>query len=72
MEAGYMPLAGLIASDIIRTDKKYILSYEILSQVAIKQRKHDDAIKYLKILFSLDSQHLGRTTFFLGKSYFWQ
>lgn len=72
MEAWYMPLAWLIASDIIRTDKKYILSYEILSQIAIKQKKYDDAIKYLKILFSLDSQHIARTAFFLGKSYFWK
>lgn len=72
MEADYMPLAALIASNIIRTDKKYILSYEILSQVAIKERNYDDAIKYLKILFSLDSQHMSRTAFFLGKSYFWK
>lgn len=72
MEAGYMPLAWLIASDIIRTDKKYILSYELLSQIAIKQKRYDDAIKYLKILFSLDSQHIARTAFFLGKSYFWK
>lgn len=72
MQAWYMPLAWLIASDIIRTDKKYILSYELLSQYAIKQKRYDDAIKYLKILFSLDSQHIARTAFFLGKSYFWK
>ena len=72
MEAWYMPLAWLIASDIMRTDKKYILSYELLSQIAIKQKNYDDAIKYLRILFSLDSQHIARTAFFLGKAYFWK
>lgn len=72
MEAWYMPLAWLIASDIMRTDKKYILSYELLSQIAIKQKNYDDAIKYLRILFSLDSQHIARTAFFLWKAYFWK
>ncbi len=72
MEAGYMPLAWMIAKSILQTDKKYILSYEILSQIAIKQKKYDDAIKYLTILLSLDTQHISRTSFFLWKSYYWK
>ncbi|MBP6086502.1 hypothetical protein KA478_05010 [Patescibacteria group bacterium] len=60
-----MPLASLIAKGILSTDKKYILSYEILSQAALKQRQYDDALKYLHILFSLDSQNISRTAFFL-------
>lgn len=72
MEAWYLPLASLIAKGILSTDKKYILSYEILSQAALKQRQYDDALKYLHILFSLDSQNISRTAFFLWKAYFWK
>jgi tetratricopeptide (TPR) repeat protein len=72
MEAGYLPLAALIAKWILATDKKYILSYEILSQAALKQRQYDDALKYLHILFTLDSQNISRTAFFLWKAYFWK
>jgi hypothetical protein len=72
MESWYMPLAWMMAKNILQSDKKYILSYEILSQIATKQKKYDDAIKYLTILLSLDTQHISRTAFFLWKSYYWK
>lgn len=71
MEAGYVPLSSLLAKHILASDKKYILSYEILSQAALKQKRYEEAVKHLQILFSLDSQNLSRTAFYLWNAYFW-
>lgn len=72
MEAWYYPLAWLVANNILRVDKKYILSYEILSQKSLKQKDYWSAIKYLNILFGLDRQHISRTAFYLWKAYYRQ
>lgn len=70
MQAGYIPYAASIAQDLLKADDTYILAYEILSQAAIKQQHYTDAIMYLQKLFTLDKQHVERTAFFLGMSYY--
>ncbi len=70
MEAGYIPLAKSLATDILSVDKNYILSYELLSQIAIKKHDYTEAISLLKTLLTLDTQHIARTSFFLGLSYY--
>ncbi len=70
MEAGYVPLTEILANDILETDKNYILSYELLSQIAIKKRNYQIAIELLKKLLTLDPTHIARTSFFLWMSYY--
>ena len=71
MKAGYTSLAMELANDILSQDKNYILSYELLSQLSIKEKRYQDAIKYLQTLMNVDTQHIPRTAFFLGISYYY-
>lgn len=71
MKAGYTTMAMDLANDILLQDKNYILSYELLSQLAIKEKRYQDAISYLQKLMNLDAQHIARTAFFLGISYYY-
>lgn len=70
MEAWYTPIAELLAKDILSVDKNYILSYELLSQIAIKKHNYEEAISYLQTLLKIDTQHITRTSFFLWLSYY--
>lgn len=71
MEAGYTPLVSKIANGILQENKEYILSYELLSQIAIKERKYAEAIPHLQTLMKIDSPHIARTSFFLGLSHYY-
>ncbi len=70
-KAWYTPLARELANDIVSEDQNYILSYELLSQLSIKEKRYQDAVKYLQTLMNLDAQHIPRTAFFLGISYYY-
>jgi cytochrome c-type biogenesis protein CcmH/NrfG len=65
MQAGYLPLAKQLAEQTLSADKKYILSYEVLSQIALVQEDYSTALVYLQKLFTLDLQHSHRTAFYL-------
>lgn len=71
MEGWYTPLTTELAKDILLQDKNYILSYELLSQIAIKEKKYNDAVKYLQVLMKIDAPQIPRTAFFLGMSYYY-
>ncbi len=71
MKAGYTSLAMDLANEILEEDKNYILSYELLSQIAIKEKRYQDAVKHLQTLMNIDVQHMTRTAFFLWLSYYY-
>lgn len=70
MEWWYTPLTEILANDILQTDENYILSYELLSQIAIKKHNYQIAIELLKKLLTLDPNNIARTSFFLWLSYY--
>jgi lipopolysaccharide biosynthesis regulator YciM len=71
MQAGYLPLAKQLAEQTFSADKKYILSYEVLSQIALAQEDYSKALFYLQKLFVLDPQHAHRTAFYLWMTYYY-